>query len=75
MRGALEAAGTAGDPLAGPDGFTDLSLKFKTQEIVAALGAVNDGDEMVLHLTGNLKEEFGGTPISGQDVVLIIKKK
>ena len=75
MRWALEDVGTVGDPLAGPDGFTDLSLKFDTREIVAALGAVSDGDIVVLHLTGKLKDEFGGTPISGQDVVLIIKKK
>ena len=75
LRWALEDVGTADDPLAGPDGFTDLSLKFDTREIVAALGAVDDGDVVVLHLTGELKEEFGGTPISGQDVVLIIKKK
>ena len=74
LRWALEDVGTAGDPLAGPDGFTDLSLKFKTQEIVAALGDVNDGDVMVLHLTGNLKEEFGGMAIAGEDVVIIIKK-
>ena len=74
LRWALEDVGTAGDPLAGPDGFTDLSLKFKTQEIVAALGDVNDGDVMVLYLTGNLKEEFGGTAIAGEDVVIIIKK-
>ncbi len=75
LRWALEDVGTAGDPLAGPDGFTDLSLKFDTREIVFVLGAVNDGDSVVLHLTGNLKPEFGGTPIGGQDVVLIIKKK
>ena len=75
LRWALEDVGTLGDPLAGPDGFTDLSLKFDTREIVSVLGAVNDGDNVVLHLTGNLKPDFGGTPISGQDVVLIIKKK
>jgi hypothetical protein len=74
LRWALEDVGTVGDPLAGPDGFTDLTLKFDTQEIVAALGDVNDGDVMVLHLTGNLTEEFGGTPIVGEDVVRIIKK-
>jgi len=38
------------------------------------LGDVNDGDCVVVHLTGNLKEEYGGTPIAGEDVVLIIKK-
>ena len=72
LRWALEDVGTPGDPLAGPDGITDLSLKFDTQEIVAALGLVNDGDIVVLHLTGT---ESGGTPIEGEDVVRIIKKK
>jgi hypothetical protein len=75
LRWALEDVGTPGDPLAGPDGITDLSLKFEAQEIVAALGDVNDGDVLALHLTGNLKEEFNGTDIVGEDVVWIIKKK
>ncbi|MCH8293298.1 hypothetical protein IH992_19630 [Candidatus Poribacteria bacterium] len=55
----------------GPDGFNDLTLKFDTQEIVAALGPVNDGDEVVLALTGNLKD---GTPIKGIDCTLIKSK-
>jgi DNA-binding beta-propeller fold protein YncE len=55
----------------GPDGFTDLTLKFDTQAIVAALGAVNDGDVLVLTLTGELLD---GTPIEGQDVVWIKQK-
>jgi hypothetical protein len=75
LRWALEDVGTVGDPLAGPDGFTDLTLKFDAQAIVAVLGPVNDGDVVVLHLTGNLKAEFDGTPIEGEDVVWIIKKK
>jgi hypothetical protein len=75
LRWAFEDLATPGDPLAGPDGIMDLSLKFDTQEIVAALGDVNDGDEITLHLTGNLKEEFDGTPIEGEDVVRIIKKQ
>ncbi|NIO04660.1 MAG: hypothetical protein GTN74_08600 [Proteobacteria bacterium] len=54
----------------GPDGFDDLTLKFDTQVIVAALGPVNDDDEVVLMLTGNLLD---GTPIEGQDCVLILK--
>jgi len=33
-----------------------------------------DGDVLLLHLTGNMKEELGGTPIFGEDVVLIIGK-
>ncbi|MHC4458380.1 MAG: hypothetical protein ACYS0I_15090 [Planctomycetota bacterium] len=56
----------------GPDGFLDLILKFDTQEIVAALGPVNDGDEVQLTLTGML---FDGTPIGGEDCVVIIDKK
>jgi hypothetical protein len=59
----------------GPDGFLDLTLKFETQAVVAALGGVNDGDCIVIGLTGNLKEEFGGTPIVGEDVVVIRSKK
>jgi hypothetical protein len=59
----------------GPDGYLDLTLKFDTQEIVAALGDVEDGDCVVLHLTGNLMEEYDGTPILGEDVVVILKKK
>jgi hypothetical protein len=58
----------------GWDGFLDLTLKFDTQEVVAALGDVSDGDVLVLQLTGNLQEDFGGTPIVGEDVVVILKK-
>ncbi len=74
LRWALEDVGQPGVPLAGPDGIMDLSFKFDAQAIVAVLGVVNDGDNVVLHLTGNLKPEFGGTPIAGEDVVVIIKK-
>ena len=55
----------------GPDELEDLTLKFDTQEIVSALGLVDDGEKIVLTLTGNL---FDGTPIEGQDYVRILKK-
>jgi hypothetical protein len=58
----------------GPDGFMDLTFKFKTQEVIAALGEVNGGDVLVIPLTGFLTEEFGGTPIVGEDVIVILKK-
>jgi hypothetical protein len=58
----------------GPDGFMDLTLKFKAQEVVAALGDVSDGDVLVLKLTGNLREEYDGKPIEGEDVIVILKK-
>jgi hypothetical protein len=56
------------------DGYLDLSFKFKAQEVVAALGDVSDGEVIVLQLTGNLREEFGGTGFVGEDVVWILKK-
>ena len=56
---------------AGPDGFKDLTLKFDTPEVVEALGTVTDGEVFVLKLTGNLKPEFGGTPVVGEDVVVV----
>ena len=52
----------------GPDGFLDLTLKFKTQRIVEAIGDVNDGDVLELPLTGVLSDE---TPIEGADCILI----
>ncbi len=58
----------------GPDGYMDLTLKFDTQEIVKAIGDVNDRDVLVLPLTGVLLEELGGTQIQGEDVVVILKK-
>jgi hypothetical protein len=59
----------------GRDGHRDLTLKFRTQEIVAALGPVDNRNVLVLRLTGHLKAAFGSTPILGEDVVLILKKK
>ena len=55
----------------GPDGFLDLTLKFDTQEVIAALGPVADGDVLVLQLTANLLD---GTPIVGEDVVVILDR-
>lgn len=55
----------------GPDGELDLTLKFDTQEVAAALGVVGDGECLTLTLTGEL---FDGTPIVGEDVIFIIKK-
>jgi hypothetical protein len=52
----------------GPDGLADLTLKFKTQDIVEAIGDVNYGDTLTLKLTGVL---IGERPIEGADCVLI----
>jgi hypothetical protein len=58
----------------GPDGYLDLTLKFNVQDIVTALGEVNDGDELELTLTGVLAEVFGEIPIEGTDCVVINTK-
>jgi hypothetical protein len=55
----------------GPDGTIDLNLKFRTQEVIAALGEVGNGDVLVLSLTGMLKEECGAQPFEGEDVVIV----
>jgi len=58
----------------GPDGWTDLTLKFDSQEVIAALGGVEHGQCLVLELVGFLNEESGGGPIVGEDVVRIISR-
>jgi probable HAF family extracellular repeat protein len=55
----------------GPDGYTDLTLKFETQAIVEALGQVTDGEEWILLLTGVLHDD---TPIEGADCIIIRSK-
>ena len=54
----------------GPDGYTDLVFKFDTQEIVTAIGDVNDGDVIPLTLTGALLDK---RELSGKDCVVIHK--
>lgn len=60
---------------AGADGFQDLTLKFNAQQLVGVLGETTDGEVRVLKLTGNLKDEFGGTPFVGEDVIVTLKKQ
>jgi len=52
----------------GADGFTDLTVKFNKDDVIAAIGPVSDGDEVVLTVTGLLLD---GTDIVGADCVLI----
>lgn len=58
---------------AGPDGFPDMVLHFDDSAVAAALGPLTGGQVVTLTLTGNLLPEFGGTPISGQDVIVIVR--
>jgi hypothetical protein len=55
----------------GPDGFDDLTLKFRTQDIVAALGDVADGEVRELFVTGQMMD---GVPFEFSDCVWILDK-
>lgn len=58
-------------PAPGPDGYPDLSLKFDSPAIAAALGSVQDRETRTLTLTGMTYE---GSPIRGQDCVIVFCK-
>lgn len=55
----------------GPDGFVDLVMQFDAQAVVDALDAVTDRECLALELIAELQD---GTPIVGEDVVIILKK-
>lgn len=52
---------------AGADGYTDLTLKFDTQEIIAATGSPLRGGRFKLTLTG---QTLDGVPLEAQDCVV-----
>lgn len=81
LRSSYEDVGTPFDPMvgksnctmdcneSGSDGYMDLTVKFDTQELAAAIGG---GDEcVVVTLTGYFLEAYGGGPIVGADVVIV----
>ncbi|MHC4624411.1 MAG: PASTA domain-containing protein, partial [Planctomycetota bacterium] len=54
----------------GPDGYVDLTLKFKTQRVVMAIADMAEPDaQLTLTLTGVLRD---GTPIEGVDCMIIV---
>ncbi|MFP5212255.1 MAG: hypothetical protein ACLGPL_02645 [Acidobacteriota bacterium] len=55
-----------------PDGYADIILKFRTQQLAAALGPVARGDVVELTLVGTANDEV---VLSGSDKILIKKKK
>ncbi|HEY95455.1 MAG TPA: hypothetical protein G4O15_11025 [Dehalococcoidia bacterium] len=57
------------------DGYTDLLLRYKTQVLIPfTVTTVAHGDEMELQIVGELKAEFGGIPIVGSDVIIVLNK-
>jgi hypothetical protein len=58
------------------DGILDLTLKFSTQELVTTLGLNSLDMRMVpFVVTGNLSEDNGSTPLTGEDCIRLIKRK
>ncbi|MFC1910845.1 cellulase family glycosylhydrolase [Chloroflexota bacterium] len=53
----------------GPDGYLDIVFKFDKQELIEAIGDVEDGQCLMLTLAGSL---YDGTVFSGSDIVRII---
>lgn len=56
------------------DGFTDLIMKFK-RKLTASELLLNSTQIIRLTIVGNLKEEYGGTPIRGEDCLKVIIQK
>jgi glucose/arabinose dehydrogenase len=60
----------------GPDGITDLVLKFRTRDIVSKLLRDSSFDEfVVLTLNGNLLDLAGGDAFSASDCVRIVSPR
>ena len=56
------------------DGIMDLSMKVYRNELVDILDLQElAGQTVELTITGNLMDEFGGTPIVGEDCVKVLK--
>jgi hypothetical protein len=53
----------------GPDGIDDLTMKFRTEEVVAVLGALAPGEIRELTITGQLLD---GTPFEGTDCIIVV---
>lgn len=69
VTGPATSDGVCNDMYMEPDGIMDLTLKFNTQELVAAIAPVAPGDERVLIITGkNLNE----TLIEGDDCIKVV---
>ncbi len=71
LRSSIEDVTGSNCAVEGSDGYLDLTLKFDTQEIVAAIGEVQDGDVVTLYLTGTMLD---GTELSGDDIVTVLVK-
>lgn len=59
----------------GADGYADLVVKFRTQEVVDGLNSAGDSACAKVWLMGALYEAYGGQLIQGFDLVRVLRKK
>jgi len=57
------------------DGSMDLGLKYSMEAAGTVTMTKEPPGDLIMTLKGNLKREFGGTPIEGYDTVRIINKR
>jgi hypothetical protein len=56
----------------GPDGYTDLAMRFSLPDVIQALGEIETGKTMVLSLSGKFKDQYGGASFRGEDVLIFV---
>jgi len=56
------------------DGFMDIGLKYSMDDLMTYTVTNEPPGDLIMTLMGNLMEEYGGTPIAGEDMVRIINK-
>ena len=56
------------------DGILDLGLKYSMEDLMTVTVTEEPPGPLTMTLMGNLKAEYGGTPITGEDTVRIINK-
>lgn len=59
---------------AGADGYMDLVLFYDAQEVASVIDYASDGDVLLFWVDTQLMDDYGGTLLTGQDVVWIIRK-
>ena len=57
----------------GPDGYTDLAMKFDAQAVASLLQENEKGDCILLTVTAELRPEFNRRVLSGVDTLNIVK--
>jgi len=63
-----------------PDTYLDMTMKVENRDLAQALDyavarPLRDGETVAVTVTGRLKKEYGGLPIVGEDLIVIVRPK